>query len=45
MNDRYPDNVFSEIDFRAGYGKIDYDSSGTLDFKELVTVIALNLKR
>ena len=45
MNDRYPENVFSDEEFRGGYAKIDTDASGTIDFKELITVIALNLKR
>ena len=45
LNQRYPSNNFDDDAFKKGFNTIDDDKSGHIEFKELVEVIAVNLKR
>ena len=45
MVQRYPRQDFDDDAFKTGFNRIDDDKSGHIEFKELVLVIAANLKR
>ena len=42
---RYPGTEFDVEKFKTGFNQIDDDKSGQIDFKELVLVIAENVRR